>query len=280
MARTETEAAAEIRELSADDLPDCLALSAEAGWNQTAEDWAMMIRLGRAFGVPGTGGRLVATALALPYPPGFGWVSMVLVHGPCRRRGLGTLLLDRAARELQARGLVPFLDATPAGRPAYERMGFRPLERLTRWQGRGGGVNVDRPPAIPDAAVLAELDRVAFGADRTAVLADLLDRPGALAIVDPGGRGFCLTRRGRTATSVGPLVARETPTALRLLEEMLAVVAGPVLIDAPEHQRAIADLLARRGFTAQRTLTRMALGRETGVGEPLLRRAIAGPELG
>ena len=133
MARTEISAAAEIRELSADDLPDCLALSAEAGWNQTAEDWTMMIRLGRAFGIPGAGGRLVATALALPYPPGIGWVSMVLVHGPYRRRGLGTLLLRRAARELDGRGLVPFLDATPAGRPVYERMGYISLFRMSFW---------------------------------------------------------------------------------------------------------------------------------------------------
>jgi len=73
--------------LGEDDLEAAMALSEEAGWNQVAADWLLMLRLGSGFAVR-DGGRVVATALALPYPPVFGWVSMVLVHTPYRRRGL------------------------------------------------------------------------------------------------------------------------------------------------------------------------------------------------
>ena len=141
MARTEADLLAEMTlgELRGGDVAAGLALSAEAGWNQTADDWSMMIRLGQAFAIAAPDSRLVATALALPYPPDFGWISMVLVHGPCRRRGLGRLLLARAVSELESRGLVPFLDATPAGRPVYERMGFRPLEAPDALAGTGRG---------------------------------------------------------------------------------------------------------------------------------------------
>ena len=48
MARTELEA---LVELDAAAAPAGLALSAEAGWNQTEEDWTLMLRLGQAFGV-------------------------------------------------------------------------------------------------------------------------------------------------------------------------------------------------------------------------------------
>ena len=75
MARSEARDA-QIDVLGEDDLEWALALSEEAGWNQVAADWLLMLRLGSGFAVR-DGGRVVATSLALPYPPAFGWVSMV-----------------------------------------------------------------------------------------------------------------------------------------------------------------------------------------------------------
>jgi GNAT superfamily N-acetyltransferase len=266
--------------MRAADVSAAFALSEEAGWNQTAEDWSLLIRLGRAFAVAGPEGALVATAVALPYPPDFGWIGMVIVHGPYRRRGLATRLLERSIAELRDRGLVPVLDATPAGQPVYERMGFRPVLALTRWRGRGGGAAAPALPPVQDVRDIAELDRLAFGADRSAVLADLLARQGAGSRSDPAGGGFLLWRPGRTATYVGPFVARETETALALLDSGLAGIAGPVVIDVPERESEIADLLSEHGFQPERPFARMALDRDTGFGDPTLIRAIAAPELG
>ncbi|MCL4290028.1 MAG: GNAT family N-acetyltransferase [Thermoleophilia bacterium] len=257
-----------------------LDLSRAAGWNQTAADWLLMIRCGRAFGVAAPDGGLVATALALPYPPGFGWVSMVLVHAAWQRRGLGTLLLSRVVDELRERGLVPFLDATPAGRALYEPLGFRAVEPITRWRGAGHGGNGGSLPQVPEAAAIAELDRAAFGADRSAILADLLAREGALSLIDPGGRGFLLTRPGRAATQLGPVVASGECAALDLVAGALDGIAGPALIDVPDREDGLSDLLRERGFEPERPFTRMALGRDTAFGEQALVRAIAGPELG
>lgn len=267
-------------ELREADVAGACALSEEAGWNQTAEDWLLMIRLGCSFSVAGSDGRLVATALALPYPPEFGWISMVLVHRPYRRQGLATRLLERAIAELRDRGLVPILDATPTGQPVYERMGFRPIEALARWRGHGGGSTLSTLPSIEDVRDVAELDRAAFGADRSAVLADLLGRQPSVSRRDPAGGGFLLSRPGRTATHVGPVVARETDTALALLESGLAALAGPVVMDVPDRQAEVTERLSTLGFRPERRLTRMALGRETGFGDPALVRAVAGPELG
>ena len=280
MARTEGEelASAAIVEMGANDVTGGLALSEEAGWNQTAEDWSMMIRAGRSFAVAGVDGRLVATALALPYPPDFGWISMVLVHGPCRRRGLGSRLLERAIAELEEQCLVPFLDATPAGRPVYERMGFCQVEPLTRWRGGGNGRTL--PTLEQGLHDPGELDGEAFGADRSLILADLRRRPGAMSLRDPDTGGFLLTRPGRTATHIGPVVAREARTALDLLRAAIAAIPGPIVIDVPDREAEVTQLLSRRGFEQERPYTRMALGREVGFGNPALIRAVAGPELG
>lgn len=280
MAATEDGAllGATLRELRHSDVADGLALSREAGWNQTADDWSMLIRLGRGFAMEADD-QLVATGLALPYPTGFGWIGMILVHGPYRRRGLATRLMERTIATLREAGLVAMLDATPAGEQVYARMGFRPVERLTRWRGAAAGPSHAAPAIGGLAPEAAALDRAAFGADRSAILADLLDRPGSACIAAPGG-DFVLVRAGRTASNVGPLVARDTGEALVLLDDALARVSGPAVIDVPDRELEVAAALSSRGFEPERPYIRMALGRDTGFGEPRLVRAIAGPELG
>jgi len=264
--------------LGEDDLEAAMALSEEAGWNQVAADWLLMLRLGSGFAVR-DGGRVVATALALPYPPVFGWVSMVLVHTPYRRRGLATRLVERATATLTEAGLLPVLDATPAGAEVYGRMGFRPVGNLQRWRGTGGaGAAAARGPAVADG--VDELDRTAFGADRSGILADLDGRPAPVAELAAGGDGYLLSRAGRTATQLGPLVASDATTAVALLAHGLDAVAGAVVVDVPEQATGVAAHLAGRGFAPERPFVRLALGRDAIAGTPELVHAIAGPELG
>src|SRR5205814_3632211 len=108
--------------LAAAELPDAEALVREAGWNQVAADWEIFRALGTVYAAR-TGGHVVATAATLPYGE-FAWISMVLVAGAQRRKGLGTRLLDRCIADLRASGRVAVLDATPAGRPLYHALGF------------------------------------------------------------------------------------------------------------------------------------------------------------
>jgi GNAT superfamily N-acetyltransferase len=269
---------APIDALGGDDLEAALALSAEAGWNQVAADWRLMLQLGSGFAVR-DGGRVVATVLALPYPPVFGWVSMVLVHTPYRRLGLATRLVERATAALTGAGLIPVLDATSAGVEVYGRVGFRPVGSLLRWRGTGGaGAAASQGSGIPDR--VHDLDRAAFGADRGAVLADLSGRPAPVAVLAAGGDGYLLSRAGRTATQLGPLVALDSTTAVALLAEGLDAVGGPVVVDVPEQATALVAYLAGRGFAPERPFARLALGRDAIAGAPALIHAIAGPELG
>src|SRR6266852_6438002 len=86
--------------LAAAELPDAEALVREAGWNQVAADWEIFRALGTVYAARAEG-RVVATAATLPYGE-FAWISMVLVAGDQRRRGLGTKLLHRCIAELDA----------------------------------------------------------------------------------------------------------------------------------------------------------------------------------
>ena len=268
----------DIIELDADDVDDGLALSSEAGWNQSAADWAMMLRVGKGFGIR-SGGRVVASSLALPYPPRFGWVSMVLVTESHRRRGLATALLRYAVAYLESLGLTPMLDATPAGRQVYLPLGFQDVEPISRWRHAGMTAVGDRACGPIDMARVGRVDRAAFGADRTAVLADLVGRSEAVALSLENG-AFLLSRAGRTATQVGPIVADTSAEAVDLLERGLERLGGPLLIDVPDRETALVDVLERNGFAVERAFSRMALGRGEGYGDPGKVRAVAGPELG
>ncbi|MFN7642800.1 MAG: GNAT family N-acetyltransferase [Burkholderiales bacterium] len=57
---------------------------------------------------------------------------MVRVLPQCRGRGHASRLLREALGWLSARGLLPVLDATPAGHPVYRREGFVDAWRLAR----------------------------------------------------------------------------------------------------------------------------------------------------
>ena len=119
------------------DVAGGLALSSGAGWNQTADDWAFFIEQGHAVGFRTPDGTLVASAAALAYGGGLGWISMVLVAPPWRHRGLASLLVENCIGRLQAAHITPVLDATPAGAPVYRHLGFRAGFDLERWEGPG-----------------------------------------------------------------------------------------------------------------------------------------------
>jgi GNAT superfamily N-acetyltransferase len=271
------------------DLADAETLVREAGWNQNAADWRIFMELGTTYAVRDTG-RVIATAATLPYGS-FAWVSMVLVRGEHRRRGLGTRLLRRAIDDLTAAGVVPVLDATPAGRTLYLTLGFEDawgLHRLTceRWQRTDvpmlDGTDI-RP--ISDAAwrKLCAYDAAAFGADRSGVLARLRGRlPPAELVAERDGRvtGFALGRDGRTHVEVGPLVAEDDATARALLARALNALDAPIYIDLADAKADIRSWLEARGFAPQRPYTRMLLGRSGAFDDPRRTYALAGPELG
>jgi len=274
---------ARIRLLTPADLPQAVRLSTEAGWNQTPSDWLRILTLapGGCFAVE-CGDEVAATATAVRYGARLAWIGMVLTREPYRGRGFATRLLRRALGELEQAGAACVkLDATDAGRPLYERLGFHgeyPVERWVRDAEPGAA-----PPAAPRPAPpiddLLPLDREAFGADRS----------GLLRLLRAGGEGcraadgYALDRPGRRWRHFGPCVARGEPAARFLaLDFRRRHGLEPALWDlAPEHAPAAA-LAAELGFQPARRLLRMRRGpplEDCGAPPPLV-WALAGFEFG
>ena len=273
------------------EIADAQALVAEAGWNQTAADWQAFLDYGKVQAIRAQG-RVVATAATLPYGA-FGWISMVLVTAAFRRRGLAALLMRGAIDDLVDAGLVPVLDATPAGREVYRKLGFADtwgFARLAR-PGSAPPAAMD-PPAdgisvgpITDAdwSGLCAYDTAAFGADRSRLLGRLRGRlPPADLVARRGGRlvGFLLGRDGRIASQLGPLIADDAVAARALLARALATIAGPIFIDLADSKTETRAWLEARGFAAARPLTRMVHQRRAAFDDGTRTFAVVGPEFG
>ena len=271
--------------LSEDQVEDCVALSAEAGWNQTSADWALFLRQGTVFGLRSGLAGIVATGAVLPYGGDFAWISMVLVTRSRRRQRIGTSILEACCAELARRTLVAVLDATPAGERIYRPLGFEGMFNLSRWQGISGPRKktravATRSMAAPDLAAVTATDAAAFGADRRFLLQSLFDRLPQLAFIAKDNAGFVLARPGRVATQIGPLVAANEDVAAALLDDALGCVSGPVFLDLIDGREILTARLRQRGFTVQRPFLRMGLKRGIPFGDTTRLFVVAGPEFG
>jgi GNAT superfamily N-acetyltransferase len=285
----------DIRVLTTRDLDGAFGLSAGAGWNQRLADWHMLLQVAPAGSFAAVAdGRIVGTAIGIDYGT-FGWIAMMLVDPAWRGRGIGARLLEEAI------GAVPpampiRLDATPLGRPLYQRYGFEDESELTRHladasrpaidPGSAAGRRVRRLTDADLPAVIARDDRV-FGAHRRILLEWALHGAGHYAhVIDGAGSAdYCFGRAGRLFDQIGPVVARDDDGAQALVTAALHAAEGrAVVVDSYDRHGGFSDWLRSAGFNASRPLFRMRRPARDGGSEETRgssdERAILGPEFG
>ena len=265
-----------IIQLGVDDAIAGLALSTEAHWNQTDEDWRIFLRDGVVFGIR-DGMRLVATAALLPYSGNNAWISMVLVSGTHRRRGLATRLVDACLETARQNGLTSWLDATPDGAAVYGPLGFTPTLQLRRLKLLKPARAEAPPSSSGTIEALRARDLRATGFDRTALLSAFAQRSGS-RIVGANG-AIALVRDGRTARHIGPLLADNAAAALALVDAIVRSETSPLLLDVVASQDAFLEGLTASSWTIERPFQRMRFGPATVTGEEMP-FAVAGPEFG
>lgn len=275
--------------LRSGDLAAALALSAQEGWNQSAADWSRMIRLEPSGCFTAReGSRLVGTVTTTTYGREMAWIGMMVVHPDFRRQGIGAALMRLALDHVHGLHIASVkLDATPAGRPLYESLGFSAEAEMERWQGvvHPGASQAPRRPNHESRRMLCALDQTAYGADRSRLLELLASEGLGEPLVLESRRGFpvgyALARKGRTATYIGPLVATTAIAAGQLLGGMLARAIGEdVCLDLHRGGLLEPTVLAERGLTKRRDLLRMHHGLRNDAGTAQSICASAGPEFG
>src|SRR5216683_2576505 len=186
-----------LRLFHANDLTSAIELSRLAGWNQTIDDWQTLLRLDPegCFCIE-VDDRMVATTTLLCYGSRLAWIGMVLTRPDYRRMGFAQRLVQAALERAAALKIETVkLDATPVGRPLYEKLAFKTEQIVERWYHDG---LQDRLPdqTIPSSAQYSlELDREAFGADRAILLRELELRNPPISAAG----AYCFSRIGTRA---------------------------------------------------------------------------------
>lgn len=224
-------------------------------------------------------GEVIGAGCCVAYPNGgFGWIGLVATMPGFERRGIATAITAFLGDVLTSHGCASVLDASAAGGPVYERMGFAD-RGLTRVLGfAGGGAGSSNAPgccvqlAADDFDEVVAFDAERFGASRPALLTKLFDQ-------HPGG-ALLLRRGGKVA---GYLVAQETTLAPVIADdpESLSCLIGAALqldwlsaprISVPPESGHVDSLLAL-GFELRRELRHMRRGIDV---LPGMRQSVAG----
>jgi GNAT superfamily N-acetyltransferase len=273
----------QLRLMNTGDLTAAVELSSAARWNQTADDWRMLMNLAptNCFAIEADG-RLVSTTTLLCYSQQLAWIGMVLTSTDYRGRGFARRLLAAALDRADSLGIETVkLDATDEGKPIYGKFGFKAEQPVERWsRPRPTELQAPESQRSSRSSVLSpplrELDSQAFGTDRSRILQALVLR----STLNSTPRAFLFARPGRTTQYLGPCIAKD-PAAAR------EIISGVTNASAhtswswdllPENKDAVA-LASELGFTRKRCLSRMARGKPLRGREEMV-FAIAGFELG
>jgi GNAT superfamily N-acetyltransferase len=283
----------QLRTMTRRDISAGLRLKELAGWNQTAADWNRFLDASpEGCFVAEVGGGVRGTAATISFENKFAWIGMVLVDPEYRSRGIGTKLLERTIEYLDQQKMPTMkLDATPQGKPLYEKLGFVTEYGIERWvlkRPLRAGTGTADPNRVPLSTAQLESilgkDREVFGADRSPLLRSLYEETPnyAMSVWSSGTlQGYTFGRKGSFADHLGPWMAEDSAAARPLLHGFLARSSRETLIvDCLTANAVAVELLRTSGFSYARTLTRMVRGPNGYPGNPGTLCAILGPEFG
>ena len=198
--------------------------------------------------------RLVGTVGALRYGSR-AHVGFMAVHPECQRQGIGKALMIHLLAVLAQKGATHVtLDASPAGRGLYEKLGFSACGDTVSFTLSGHAPAPGFPPGVgpvlaEDLDELGRWDAGYFGADRGSLFRGLLAYPGrAFLLRSRQGRlqGYLFAQPAR----IGPWVALDPAGAEALLNAALTLpYTGGGIISALSGANAGAqELVQRYGF--------------------------------
>lgn len=280
---------ADLKTLTIRDIPQALELSGAEGWNQTEKDWKFLTENpDNVCLAMEEKGKIVGTATAAIYENRMAWIGMVLVEKSYRGRGYSKLLLNEILNRLKAVKTIK-LDATPAGQPVYEKLGFVKEYSISRMVCDSFNSEIVRSKRIAkiatsDLQAVFQFDKKVFGADRRNLiyaLASHFPELTGILINERIIKGLAIGRKGNKYIQIGPVSAYSELVAKELITNILSdLTKQAVILDVADSKTGLTDWLLQLGFRQQRQFWRMYLNNNFFQGEPAKQFAICGPEFG
>ncbi|WP_088705406.1 GNAT family N-acetyltransferase [Rhizobium sp. R693] len=258
-----------IADINTVDLEQLHALSIGVGWPHRADDWQFVRELGKGVAALDEAGRVLGSAMWFPYGEDFATIGLVITSPRLQARGAGQWLMDHVLTQVPQRNLG--LNATRAARRLYRSLGFTMEAVVSQCQGEASfPPEAETPPGaeiralgMADLAAIAALDADAFGADRTALLEQILPSTSGLGLFRDGKiEAFSFCRRFGRGHVIGPVAAASDADAIAVIRPHVVEHAGKFLrLDTREKSGAFSDFLSRCGLSVFDTVTTMSRGR-------------------
>lgn len=229
------------RRMSERDIKAAHELSLGARWPHRTQDWQFNHLLGSGYVAEDDDGKVIATVMCWSHGTEFASIGMVIVSPEWQGKGIGRKLMEKVMAELGKRNIL--LNATQAGQPLYERLGFAPIGTIHQHQGTvfksrlmelPSGERI-RPLGSRDGNALAALCARASGMPRGTVLTALRD-VAECVVIDRYDEmiGCAMLRRFGHGYAIGPVVAPDLERAKALISHWAGTYAGSfVRIDVP-----------------------------------------------
>jgi Acetyltransferase (GNAT) domain len=196
------------------------------------------------------------------------WVNLVLVGEVHRGRGIGTSLMRTVLAWLDELRVPSIrLDATPLGRPIYEKLGFAAEYELTRYEGTipaalpAGAIEAVTMADVADLAELSRLDQRVTSTNRDKLIRYLYQQLNLfVARRSEEIVAYAAFRPGSRARHIGPCLG-EAAGCRQLIGTLCQLLrCDVVFMDVPVDHAEANGLAASIGLTPQRRLTRMGRG--------------------
>ncbi len=293
-----------VRRLRPDDLRHCVRLSVDRGWLPEKAKWSLLLEVSEVFGIDapdggdgdggdgtdGGDGALAGAVVLTRYGADLASVGMMLVAARYASQGLGRALMEHLLAE--AGDATVTLFATDLGKPLYDKLGFRTIRRSAAFTGpfRADPFRTDpflaepavtaatadnskmrtRPAAAADMASIIDVDKAAFGADRSRLLRRLPAFAGQLLVLETGRSiaGFAAAWQNHTSTVIGPVVAPDGAAARRLIGDLAAGIRGQVRLDLDPDRPELPAWAVRHGLQPAGLNAVMAYGDRPPPGDP------------
>jgi predicted N-acetyltransferase YhbS len=274
-----------LRPMTGPDIATATVLSREQAWPHREEDWALFLEAGEGI-VAERAGRVLGTVMAWRYGEDFATVGMVIVASEVQGQGVGRKLMEAMLDRLAGRTVV--LNATAAGLPLYEKLGFVETGVIHQHQAIAPGVAVAE--GISGGRVrtmnrsddgLGDLYSRASGLDRTALFETLAANAHTVVLTrDRQTVGFAQDRRFGRGWLVGPVVAPDPGGAKALILHGLRTHAGTFCRLDVTGDSGLAEWLEEIGLPRVDSVKTMVRGRSPEPDPGISVHAIAAQALG
>lgn len=264
-----------VERLGDETIDECVALAVDREWAPERDKWLFIFDTGEVWGVRSDDGELVGTVTVTRFGDIVA-IGMVLVARSAERQGIGAALMRHVLQ--QHHDAVHILNATPFGRPLYEKLGFVAVGTTHTHRGifvpdaaRDALLPDTRPATPADLPALSTFDAQVFGADREPLLRALLTSFARKAVIVQGRDGepvaFGACWSNPDYEQVGPLLGHTDEQIEAVIATLADDVEGSFRVDLNDRDVAVREWATAHGLLETNTSTLMVYGADAFPGD-------------